>query len=143
MKLIRWCGRLLRDSSLLLPRTVARTVRGDVRALPLAPLGVLGLLLVLLSTLNEIRVLLVYPLTDDVTVGTWGGPTMAGAWAVHAALGLVVLPVLIAVMVGIRILATRWDDAPAPGGRPRWVLPAVVLADLATIAFLIAFVRQL
>ena len=135
---IRWFGRLLLDSALLLPRTVAALARGRARALLVLPLGVLALLVVLLSTLNEVRVLLVYPLTDDVTPGTWGGPTMAGAWAVHAALGVVLLPILVGVMAGIRALVARPDD-----GRERRVLPAVVLADVATIAFLVAFVRQL
>lgn len=138
MSALRWFGRLLLDSALLLPRTATAVARGRWRALPLVPLGVLALLAVLLSTLNEIRVLLIYPITDDVTDDTWGGPTMAGAWAVHAVLGLVLLPVLIGVMAGIRALATRLDAGPG-----RWVLPAVLVADLITVAFLVAFVRQL
>lgn len=141
-RVVRWCGRLLLDSAWLLPRTVAGLARNRVGGL-LLPLGVLALLVVLLSTLDEVRVLFVYPLTDDVTPGTWGGPTMAGAWAVHAALGLVLLPVYVGVLAGLRALATRLLARPPDGGRPGWVLPAVVVADLVTIGFLVAFVRQL
>ncbi len=35
-----------------------------------------------------------YPLVTDDASTSWGGPTMAGAWAVHAAVGVVLLAVV-------------------------------------------------
>jgi hypothetical protein len=53
-----------------------------------------------------------YPLRPDVSTeslrhGTWGGPTLAGAWAVHA-----VGAVLIFVLIGLPLLnALAWSQA--------------------------------
>jgi hypothetical protein len=55
---------------------------------------------------------LAYPLRPDVTTeslahGTWGGPTLAGAWSVHA-----VGAVLIFILIGLPILnAVAWLQA--------------------------------
>ena len=134
-----WFGRLLLWAVALLPRSLGRLATGTggrVNAALSVPLGVLTLLVALLSTVNEIRVLFLYWWTDDVTPGTWGGPTMAGAWAVHAALGLLIFPVLLAVLAGARKLVDRLDTA-------GWARVATVGADVLAVAFLVAFVRQL
>jgi hypothetical protein len=109
------------------------------------PLGALALLVVLLATFNEVRVLFLYWLTDRDSYAdpdTWGGPTLAGAWAVHAALGLLLLPVLLGLMVGLRRLAGLLERRLATGQGPTWVVPVTVLVDLAAVVFLVAFVRQ-
>jgi hypothetical protein len=66
-----------------------------------------------------------YPLVTSDASDSWGGPTMAGAWAVHAALGL---PLLAAVALVARPLLARSGpgvtttgappDAPGPGRPP-------------------------
>jgi hypothetical protein len=112
----------------------------------LVPLGAVSLLIALLSTLNEIRVVLLYWLTDgnSISATTWGGPTLAGAWALHAVLGILLFPVFTAVLAGLDILARCLADRlKNPKPLPRWVLPTSILADLLSLAFLIAFTRQL
>jgi hypothetical protein len=134
-----WFGRLLLWAIGLLPRSLSRLVTGAggrVNAALTVPLGVLTLLVALLSTVNEVRVLFLYWWTDDVTADTWGGPTMAGAWAVHAGLGLLFLPVFLGVLAGCRRLVDRLGTA-------RWALAATVAADAVALTFLVAFVRQL
>ena len=112
----------------------------------LVPLGAVSLLIALLSTLNEIRVVLLYWLTDgnSISATTWGGPTLAGAWALHAVLGILLFPVFTAVLAGIDLLARRLADRPkSRNPLPRWVLPTAILADFISFAFLVAFTRQL
>lgn len=112
----------------------------------LIPFGAVSLLIALLSTLNEIRVVFLYWLTDgnSISATTWGGPTLAGAWALHAVLGILLFPVFTAVLAGLDILARHLADRlKNPKPLPKWVLPTTILADLVSLAFLIAFTRQL
>jgi hypothetical protein len=39
-----------------------------------------------------------YPLVTDDPSSSWGGPTMAGAWAVHLAVGALALAATVAVV---------------------------------------------
>jgi hypothetical protein len=115
-------------------------------ALLVLPMAVLGLLAALFATLDEIRVIFLYGLTDGGSIGpgTWGGPTLAGAWTVHAVLGLVLLPVFAGVMFALTRLAAlvvRRLRADVP--RRGWILPVALLFDGLAVLFLIAFVRQL
>lgn len=58
-----------------------------------ALLGLLCWALAALAGPNTLRNVLLYPITDgDDVARAWGGPSLAGAWAVHAALALVILP---------------------------------------------------
>jgi len=148
---LRRLGRLLLDSIMLLPHSLRTLVApGERRGARVAagltvPLGALALLVALLATLNEVRVLFLYWLTDRGSYAdpdTWGGPTLAGAWAVHAALGLLLLPVFLGLMVGLRRLAGLVKRRLATGEGPTWLVPVTVLVDLAVVAFLVAFVRQ-
>jgi hypothetical protein len=55
---------------------------------------------------------LLYPVRlavyDESPVGSWGGPTMAGAWAVHAAGGLLVFVVLGLPLVAGLVQVQAW-----------------------------------
>jgi hypothetical protein len=107
-------------------------------------LGALCWALVALAGPNTARNVLLYPITDGHDgARSWGGPTLAGAWAVHAALALVLLPVELWLLRGLtglqgrlaaRLLGT--DDAP-------WVLPVAVLVAVLGLVMLRAFVNQL
>ena len=73
-----------------------------------------------------------------VQPGTWGGPTRAGAWAVH---GLIVVPclaVLLAVLRGIAALHALLVE-----GSRRWVLPATIVLALGSLAFFWSWLQQL
>jgi hypothetical protein len=86
-------------------------------SLLLLPFAVVALLSAFLATLDEIRLIFLYWLTDGGSIGpgTWGGPTMAGAWIVHAVLGIILLPVLLGLMHGLTRLATLFVRRLDPG----------------------------
>jgi hypothetical protein len=71
-------------------------------------IGVLCWELVALAGPNTVRNVLLYPITDSSEVArAWGGPTLAGAWAVHAALALLLLPVELWMLRGLAGLQGR------------------------------------
>jgi hypothetical protein len=77
-------------------------------ALLTSMIGVLCWVLVALAGPNTVRNVLLYPITDDSDVArAWGGPTLAGAWAVHAALALLLLPVELWMLRGLSGLQGR------------------------------------
>jgi hypothetical protein len=120
---------------------------GELAAsLLLIPVGLITLLVTVFATLDEIRVIFLFWLTDSGTQapGTWGGPTMRGAWAVHAVVGLLLFPVFVAVLVALtRLAGLVVGRLVAHRPAPRWVLPAIGVADIGAILFLVAFARQL
>ncbi len=72
--------------------------------------------------------------------GTWGGPTLAGAWAVHAAVAVPVIVLIPLALLGIRSL----DKTMARGGPLSWwVRPVAVLIAVAGAALFVAWVRQI
>ncbi len=62
-------------------------------ALLSVPLGILGLWLAAMLGPNTVRNLLYGVFAGDGYATAWGGPTLAGAWAVHAVLALALVPV--------------------------------------------------
>jgi hypothetical protein len=94
------------------PRGGHRWGRVVLHALLTAMIGALCWLLAALAGPNTVRNVLLYPITDGDDVATaWGGPTLAGAWAVHAAGALLLLPLelwLLRALTGVqRRLAAR------------------------------------
>jgi hypothetical protein len=74
---------------------------------------------------------------------SWGGPSLAGAWAMHFLVAVPIAVVGLLVLRGIALLHLRWSrrlDDPSTG---RWVLPVIVLACLAGTALFIAWTRQI
>ncbi|MFC9324716.1 hypothetical protein [Kitasatospora sp. NPDC057015] len=99
------------------PRVLARTLLG-------LPLDLAGLALTAYAAFNTVRNL-GYPLWYAGTDyhQAWGGPTMAGVWAVHAIGWLLCLAVLLhwpvrGIAAGQRSLDRRLTDRPEPGPRP-------------------------
>ncbi|NDU71771.1 hypothetical protein GWI34_03900 [Actinomadura sp. DSM 109109] len=85
--------------------------RTILHALLSLPLGVLSLAAAVYGWAIVVLNLL-YPARGLIGMGgspedAWGGPTLAGAWAVHAAGGLVMLLLMPALMRGIAALQTR------------------------------------
>jgi hypothetical protein len=130
---------------LLLPRSVADLVRG--RTVAAAVLGIgLGLwawFVAFLVVLGFLR----GPLYGVVVPGpyddAWGGPTLAGAWAVHA---LVWIGTLVAALVMWWLLG-RLHAAVVEhlaGSRRRvWALPVAGLLLVLAVGVVVLWVRQL
>jgi hypothetical protein len=75
--------------------------------------------------------------------GTWGGPTKAGAWAVHAAVSL---PAIVVFMLALRGIA--WLQAALVRGLDgtttrRWVLPATIALAAGGLLFFWSWLQQL
>lgn len=114
------------------------------QALLTAMLGVLCWLLVALAGPNTVRNVLLYPLTDgDEVARAWGGPTLAGAWAVHAALALLLLPVALWLLRGLTGLQGRLAARLLGTDHTRWVLPVAVLVAAVGLVMVRAFLNQL
>ncbi|MGI5166861.1 hypothetical protein ACQEU3_21160 [Spirillospora sp. CA-253888] len=92
--------------------TRAARHRVALHALASLPLGLLSLVVavygwsfVLLNVLYPVRPLI--GMGDGSYQDAWGGPTLAGAWAVHGAGGLVLLVVLAYLLKGVTALQER------------------------------------
>jgi len=135
----RWLHR-----SLAAPQGGDRWGRVVTQALLTLMLGVLCWLLVALAGPNTVRNVLLYPITDgDEAARAWGGPTLAGVWAVHAALALLVLPVALWLLRGLTGLQ-GWLAARLLGAdHARWVLPVDVLVAAVGLLMVRAFLNQL
>jgi len=75
--------------------------------------------------------------------GTWGGPTKAGAWAVHAGLAVPMIVVFLLVLRGIAwlqaSLVRRLDETTTA----RWVLPATIAVATGGLMFFWSWLQQL
>lgn len=106
-------------------------------------LGLLSLFLLVLWATAIVRGPF-YGLVESgpVEPGTWGGPTLAGAWAVHAAAALPIVlafPFLIRGIGALHVATTRW----LYGDAVRWcVLPATASLAVAGALVMVAWSRQ-
>lgn len=125
------------------PRQPRDRAAGTVAyALLSVPLGVVGLWLALMLGPNTVRNLLYGFVVDDYATA-WGGPSLAGAWAVHAAIALALVPVGLWLVRGLTALQRRLADALLGAGRLTVATGAAGSAVLlAGAAFLAAWVRQ-
>ncbi|MFH8568297.1 hypothetical protein [Streptomyces sp. NPDC017993] len=112
-------------------------------ALPAVGLGLVAWFIVLISAQAAVNGAL-YPLVDAHDYRhSWGGPTLAGAWAAHAALAV---PVVVAAVWLLRVLvALGSHDQPASAGSPprRRHLPLSLLLVAAGAVLLVAWLHQL
>jgi hypothetical protein len=126
------------------PPSGSRWGRVVTQALLTSMLGVGCWLLVALAGPNTVRNVLLYPITDgDEVARAWGGPTLAGAWAVHAALALLLLPVELWLLRGLTGLQGRLAGRLLGSDRARWVLPVAVVVATFGLVWLRAFANQL
>ena len=137
--------------SVLLPVALRRLVVGVrehrgtlvLRAGCSAALGLFGFAVTLLAGQAAGNGLL-YPLIDAHDYQhSWGGPTLLGAWAVHA---LVAVPVVLAALGALRgvTAADRALARPMPLGRRRWwLMPLAGLLGMLAVLLLNAWLHQL
>ncbi|MFC9660096.1 hypothetical protein ACFVJ5_07655 [Nocardia sp. NPDC127606] len=105
--------------------------------------GLLGWFLAMLSVLVLVRGL-AYPLVAaDGYETSWGGPTLAGAWLVHAALGALIAPAFVAVIALFGRLQLRVTRTVLGGDRSWWAIPVALVLAAAGGLFFVAWVHQI
>ena len=75
--------------------------------------------------------------------GTWGGPTKAGAWAVHAAVSLPAIVVFLLALRGIAWLQGALVRGLDGTTTRRWVLPATIALAAGGLLFFWSWLQQL
>jgi hypothetical protein len=75
--------------------------------------------------------------------GTWGGPTKAGAWAVHAAIAVPLIPVLGFALRGIALLQAATVRRLYGSFTPWWTIPATAVLTVAGLVLLYSWTQQL
>ncbi|MEV6280707.1 hypothetical protein [Nocardia sp. NPDC051832] len=136
---LRWPRRLLGariDPRPSLFRTAAHTVLS-------AGTGLLAWFLAFLATVAAVRGIAYPLLTEGDYEHSWGGPTLAGAWAVHAALGLALLPVFALALAGLGQLQIRLARRLLGRTGAFWPLPLAVLLACAGVLLFISWLHQI
>ncbi|MCP2276021.1 hypothetical protein APR11_000696 [Nocardia amikacinitolerans] len=107
-----------------------------------AGVGLLAWFLGLLATIAFVRGV-GYPLVaaNDYE-NSWGGPTLAGAWAVHAALGVGLLPVWLAMLAGLGALQLRLIRKLFERAGPAWPVPAALVFTIAGVFVFLSWLSQ-
>ncbi|WP_067466539.1 hypothetical protein [Nocardia amamiensis] len=131
--------RMLGESVLPHKFSLARSV---LHSLLSGGVGLLAWFLAFLAVIAAIRGIC-YPLVASGNLeGSWGGPTLAGAWAVHALLGVGLLPVWLLVLAGLGAFQVRLTRGLLGRNGPWWPAPiAVALAAGGALLFF-AWLRQ-
>ena len=75
--------------------------------------------------------------------GTWGGPTKAGAWAVHAAVAVPLIPVLGFALRGIALLHAATVRRLYGSLTPWWTVPVTAVLTIAGLALLYSWIQQI
>ncbi|NKX86219.1 hypothetical protein [Nocardia coubleae] len=137
---VRVARRMLREPvgahGVSLPRCLVHSVLS-------AGVGVVGWFLVLLSVLVLVRGLAYPLLVGDGYRNAWGGPTLAGAWAVHALLAVLLAPLFLAVVAALGRSQVRLIHTVLGGHRSWWPVPLAVLLTAAGTLFFIAWSHQI
>ena len=74
---------------------------------------------------------------------SWGGPTLAGAWAAHIAVGLLTIAVGAAAVVGLGALRTRIERPAYGQSTPRWAYVVGVFLLIFSVYLLGAWIAQI
>ncbi|MFD4458852.1 hypothetical protein [Nocardia sp. NPDC058480] len=105
--------------------------------------GLLGWFLAMLSVLVLVRGL-AYPLVAaDGYENSWGGPTLVGAWAVHAALGVLIAPVFVGMIALFGRLQLQVTRTVLGGDRSWWAIPIALVLAASGALFFVAWVHQI
>lgn len=116
-------------------RTAAHTVLA-------AAIGLLAWFAVFLAAVALVRGAC-YPLiAGDDLENSWGGPTLAGAWAVHAALGVGLFPLWLLPLAAFGIVQRRLSQRILSRTGPWWAIPVSLFLFAGGIAFFIAWLHQ-
>lgn len=74
---------------------------------------------------------------------TWGGPTKAGAWAVHAAIAIPIIVVIPFLLRGLALLQAASIRQLYGSATSRLVLPATILLAIGGAAFFYSWTQQI
>ncbi|MCX5097259.1 hypothetical protein OOK36_53160 [Streptomyces sp. NBC_00365] len=140
-----WRGiTLLPVSAARFARTASRGRFTDALAALLGVgLGLVAWFIILISTQAAVNGAL-YPLLDAHDYQhSWGGPTLAGAWATHAALAVPILVAAIWLLRGLAALSS-YDQELSTGSRHHWwSRPLALLLAAAGAVLFVAWINQL
>ncbi|MFF2083715.1 hypothetical protein ACFVVM_08050 [Nocardia sp. NPDC058176] len=84
-----------------------------------------------------------FVISDGGWVDAWGGPSLAGAWIVHAIVGVIGTAVAAAGLLGLGAMIDRVDRRYLGAGGPVWPIPVAVVLAAVSVLFLLAWVRQI
>ncbi|MGY4103237.1 hypothetical protein ACW2Q0_27305 [Nocardia sp. R16R-3T] len=120
----------------------ALVVRAIVHSVLAGALGLLTWFLAFLATIAVVRGIF-YPLiADNDLEHSWGGPTLAGAWAVHALLGVGLLPVWGLVLAGLGVMQVRLTSGLLGRHGPWWPIPISLVLVTGGVLLFIAWLHQ-
>lgn len=74
---------------------------------------------------------------------SWGGPSLAGAWLAHFAVGLLSAVCAIAALWLLAHLQRRVVDRLLGSGHGWWAVPVTVLVDAVAVLMVVGWLRQL
>jgi hypothetical protein len=122
------------------PAAVGSVVNGLVSLV----LGLLSWFLVMMLVMAVVRGPF-FGFVEDGPFGpeTWGGPTKAGAWAVHAAIAVPIIVLLPFVLRGLALLQSASVRHLYGSATSRLVLPATILLAIAGTAFFYSWTQQI
>ncbi|MFI9504049.1 sensor domain-containing protein [Nocardia sp. NPDC052566] len=118
-------------------------VRAAVHAVLSGVVGLLTWFLAFLAGLAAVRGAFYPLLASGNYENSWGGPTLAGAWAVHALLGIGLLPAWLAVLAALGVFQRRLARALLGRAAPRWPIPLAVALTAGGIVLFIAWLHQI
>ncbi|MEV6360894.1 hypothetical protein [Nocardia asteroides] len=105
--------------------------------------GALAWFLTILAGLVLVRGL-AYPLVAaNAYDNAWGGPTLAGAWAVHAALAVLIAPAFLAVVALLGRFQLRLTRTVLGRTPSWWTIPTALALTAAGTLFFIAWLHQI
>ncbi|MEU8899320.1 hypothetical protein [Nocardia sp. NPDC048505] len=84
-----------------------------------------------------------FVIDDQGWVNAWGGPSLAGAWVVHALVGVFGTGVAVLAMLGLAAMVERVERRYLGDGGPLWPIPVAVVTAVLAVLFLLAWVRQI
>jgi hypothetical protein len=121
----------------------ALAVRAIVHSVLAGVVGLLTWFLAFLATVAAVRGTF-YPLiaADDLE-HSWGGPTLAGAWAVHALLGIGLLPAWGLLLAGLGAVQVRLTRRLLGRYGPWWPIPLSLLLTVGGVLLLISWLHQI
>ncbi|WP_433734318.1 hypothetical protein ACQP0C_19595 [Nocardia sp. CA-129566] len=121
----------------------ALAVRATVHSVLASAVGLVTWFLAFLATVAAVRGA-IYPLiaADDLE-HSWGGPTLAGAWAVHALLGIGLLPAWGLLLAGLGVAQVRLTRRLLGRDGPWWPLPVSLLLTVAGVLLFISWLHQI
>ncbi|MFI1916679.1 hypothetical protein [Nocardia sp. NPDC020380] len=117
--------------------------RAAAHSILAAAVGLIAWFAVFLAALAAVRGVLYPVVAAHEYQNSWGGPTLAGAWAVHAVLAVGLLPLWWFLVAGLGVLQLRLTQRLLGRTGPWWPIPVAVLLFLGGIAVFIAWLHQI